>query len=428
MQSMMTAKLNLPQSLRRLYGFLRFIVQRMLALNMTQVASSLTFTTLLAIIPLLTVTLIVISAFPVFAEFNSRFKSVLISTLVPSFADKINVYLDQFVSNVGNLTAFGLIALCVTALLLLRTIAEAFNAIWRVRTPRSLPQQLLVYWTVLTLGPLLLGAGLSVWRLFYSSFGTRDDWPFVARLLETCSSLVFTTMILWLLYRVVPNRSVPARHALVGALSAAVVIELGRYSFAYYVGSLASYQLLYGAFASLPVFLLWLYCLWLVVLGGAILTSSLSYWRGEAWLRPDDARRNFQDTIEILLLLYQGQKDGRAVNLYQMRQRIRAGFDQLGMLLETLVKHAYVQQGRDGWVLKRSADHIMLSDVLRLYISDQATDQANRIEETVNAFLQPIFSSLDISLQTFAEQTALADISLPATPEPDPELPPESEG
>ena len=422
---MMPAKLTFPQTVRRLYGFIRFIVQRALALNMTQVASSLTFTTLLAIIPLFTVTLMVISAFPVFADFNNRFKSVLLSTLVPSYADKISVYLEQFVHNVGNLTAFGLIALGVTALLLLRTIEEAFNAIWRVRTPRSLPQQLLVYWTVLTLGPLLLGGGLSVWRLFYASFGTRADWPFVARLLETFSSLGFTAMILWLLYRVVPNRSVPARHALVGALSTAVVIEIGRYSFAYYVDSMASYQLLYGAFASLPVFLLWLYCLWLVVLGGAILTSSLSYWRGEAWLRPDDARRNFQDTIELLLLLHKGQQEGRAVNLYQMRQRIRAGFDQLGMLLEMLAKHAYVQQGRDGWVLKRGADHIQLSDVLRLFISDRADDQLNQIEAAINAFLQPIFASLDISLQAFAEQTALTEISLPATPEPDPELPPE---
>lgn len=425
---MNAAKFILPFSRRRLIGFARFIIQRMIALNMTQVASSLTFTTLLAIIPLFTVTLIVISAFPVFTEFSERFKSVLLGALVPDFADKIGIYLDQFVHNVGNLTAFGLIALCVTALLLMRTIEQAFNAIWRVRTARALPQQLLVYWTVLTLGPLLLGAGLSVWRLFYADFGTRADWPVAARLLETFSSLIFTAMILWLLYRVVPNRSVPARHALIGALCTATVIEIGRYGFAYYVGSLASYQLLYGAFASLPVFLLWLYCLWLVVLAGAILTSSLSYWRGEAWLRPDDARRSFQDAIEVLLLLYQGQQSGRAINLYQMRQHIRAGFDQLGVLLDILASHAYVQQGRDGWVLKRSAESIMLNEILRLFIADKSTDQLNQIEIALNTFLKPVFASLHVSLQSFAEQTALTKIDIPSAAEPDPELPSEPDG
>ncbi len=388
----------------RFFGFTRFLLRRMLELRMTQAAASLTFTTLLALVPLFTVTLIVLSAFPVFGEFADRFKLLALGTLVPEYADKVGDYIKEFLRNVGNLTAAGVIFLGIAAFLLLRTIENAFNDIWATRERRGLTQQLLVYWMILTLGPLLIGAGFTLWRWLHHRFGVPGDWPMLAHLVNFSSAWITTTALLWLVYRVVPNRHVPWRHALVGALLAALLIEGGRYAFSYYVGKVASYQLVYGAFASLPIFLLWLYCLWLVVLAGAIVTASLSYWRGAAWRRSSDIRRRFQDAVEILLRLHEAQREGRALQLVHLREHISAGDDQIGFLLDTLTRKKMIHKGRDGWVLQRSAETLRLNEVMRLFLDEHPPEPENVVETELQKLLLPAFEGLNVSLEDLARR------------------------
>ncbi|MCL2310796.1 MAG: YihY family inner membrane protein [Proteobacteria bacterium] len=388
----------------RIFGFTRFLLRRMLELRMTQAAASLTFATLLALVPLFTVALTVLSAFPVFEDFARRFKRLALGMLVPEYADKIGVYVEEFLRNVGNLTAAGVILLGIAAFVLLHTIESAFNDIWATRNRRSLMQQCLVYWMILTLGPLLIGIGFTLWRWLHRHFGVSDDWPILAYLFHFLSTWGTTVILLWLVYRVVPNRHVLWRHALVGALFAASLVEGGRYAFSYYVGKVTSYQLVYGAFASLPIFLLWLYCLWLVVLAGATTTASLSYWRGAAWQRPCDFRRRFQDAVEILLLLYGAQHEGKALQLNHLRKHIGAGDDQIGFLLDTLTHKKMIHRGHDGWVLQRSAEALRLDEVMRLFLDEQPPASEDLVEIELQGLLHPIFEKLNISLDELARR------------------------
>ncbi|MDR0251489.1 MAG: YihY family inner membrane protein [Burkholderiales bacterium] len=396
----------------RIFGFTRFLLRRMLELRMTQAAASLTFATLLALVPLFTVALIVLSAFPVFGEFADRFKLLALGMLVPEYADKVGDYVEEFLRNVGNLTAAGVILLGIAAFVLLHTIESAFNDIWATRNRRSLMQQCLVYWMVLTLGPLLIGAGFTLWRWLHHYFGVSSDWPTLAYLFHFLSTWGTTTVLLWLVYRVVPNRHVPRRHALVGASFSALLLEGGRYAFSYYVGKVTSYQLVYGAFASLPIFLLWLYCLWLFVLAGAIVTASLSYWRGAAWRRPCDFRRRFQDAVEILLQLHEAQREGRALQLTHLRKRIKAGDDQIGFLLDTLTHKKMIHRGHDGWVLQRCAETLRLDEVMRLFLDEHLPESEDLVEIELQGLLHPIFEKLNISLDELAQRVKVRKAQL----------------
>ncbi len=390
----------------RFLDFFRFIVHRVVELRMTGVAASLTYTTLLAIVPFFTVALIVVSAFPVFSEFHERFQTFVFGTLVPDYASGVGEAINTFVSNVGSLTAPGIIFLAVAALLLLNTIEDAFNDIWGVRKSRARIYQLLVYWMILTLGPLLVGIGFTVWHALYDQFGRGDEWPLLTLIFQYISSFAVTTLCLWIVYRFVPNRYVYARHALIGALVAAFFFEAARSAFSWYVGQVASYQIMYGAFASLPVFLLWVYCLWLIVLGGAVIAASMPFWRGLAWRRSTDARRNFQDAVEILLTLYEAQRQGKALTTNQLRRRIDAADEQIDDLLDRMAERDFVQEGKydhgESWVLKTRAEMIKLADVMRIFLDDQTFEQKNGIEDELRLLLRPLFIELDISLEALA--------------------------
>jgi len=386
-------------------GFLRFLMRRMAELHINQVAASLTFTTLLALVPLLTVTLIVISAFPVFSDYSVRFKVLLLTTLVPEFAGKvITVYMRQFTENASSLTAAGIAMLGASALMLMVTIERTFNGIWRVERSRPFLQQMLVYWTVLTLGPLLLGVGLSSWSWLYKTSGLKHSHPVVALTIQIVGSIGLTTLVLWFLYRLVPNRFVPADQAAIGALVTALLLEVTKRGFGYYITEMASYQLVYGAFASVPIFLLWVFCLWFVVLAGAMFTASLSYWEGGAWRRSFDPRRRFQDAVEALLMLHQAQSSGGALRLTDLRREIRVGYDELGQLLDKLAVLQYVQVGADGWVLKRRAESIQLVDLFRQFVYKSTPDQDDDVAESLEALLSPAFDSLDLTLDEFARR------------------------
>ncbi|MDR0588293.1 MAG: YihY family inner membrane protein [Burkholderiales bacterium] len=403
--------LSFISSLSRRYpilDFARFVVRQTIELKMTRVAASLTFTMLLAIVPFFTVALIVLSAFPVFSDFKSRFQHLVFGALVPEYVEKVGDYLNAFISNVGNLTAPGLIVLAVVALMLLRTIEDAFNGIWCVKKSRPLRLQLLVYWMILTLGPLLIGIGFTLWRWINHSLPMTSSVHLPNVVLQHTNSLIVTTLFLLLMYRFVPNRAVRLRHAFFGAITAAIFIEIARVAFSWYVNKIASYQLIYGAFASLPVFLLWLYCLWLIVLAGAIVAASMSYWRGAAWRRVPDFRRNFQDAIEILLILYEEQKKGGSISVTKLRRILNVADEQLYYLLDELAQKGFVQQGGeqqgDTWVLKMSAEHLKLSDVMRIFIDGQPFNPGAEIEQKLGRLLQPLFDSLNVSLKTFSEQ------------------------
>ena len=388
----------------KICAFAWFVVRRFSEERVPQAAASMTFTTLLALVPVLTVMIAVASIFPVFDRWSDSFVSFVNQTIVPQGADMVFDYIDAFRDQANRLTAIGSVMLVVTSLMLIRTIDNAFNRIWRVNTQRPWMMQFLVYWALLTFGPLSLGVGISfmVGSVQDSVLSSgAQQWTDA---LKTAARLAFMTVLLWGLYRFVPNRFVPARQAFVGALITAFCLETARFLFTWYMGNFDGYRSIYGAFAAVPFFLLWLNLLWTMLLGGAVLTSSLSYWQGEAFRRGFDSRGRFDDVLKILLLLDAAQKEGKALPVQEFRRHINMGYDELGELLEKLARYGYIYSGRQGWVLKTGADSIELSELFKLFVYRPLPVERDHVNQAVDAVMTPCLQTLNMTLAEFDAQ------------------------
>ncbi|WP_424776078.1 YihY family inner membrane protein [Neisseria cinerea] len=388
----------------KICAFAWFVIRRFSEERVPQAAASMTFTTLLALVPVLTVMVAVASIFPIFDRWSDSFVSFVNQTIVPQGADMVFDYIDAFRDQANRLTAIGSVMLVVTSLMLIRTIDNAFNRIWRVNMQRPWMMQFLVYWALLTFGPLSLGVGISfmVGSVQDSVLSSgAQQWTDA---LKTAARLAFMTVLLWGLYRFVPNRFVPARQAFVGALITAFCLETARFLFTWYMGNFDGYRSIYGAFAAVPFFLLWLNLLWTLLLGGAVLTSSLSYWQGEAFRRGFDSRGRFDDVLKILLLLDAAQKEGRTLSVQEFRRHINMGYDELGELLEKLARYGYIYSGRQGWVLKTGADSIELSELFKLFVYRPLPVERDHVNQAVDAVMTPCLQTLNMTLAEFDAQ------------------------
>lgn len=388
----------------KICAFAWFVVRRFDEERVPQAAASMTFTTLLALVPVLTVMVAVASIFPVFDRWSDSFVSFVNQTIVPQGADMVFDYINAFREQANRLTAIGSVMLVVTSLMLIRTIDNTFNRIWRVNSQRPWMMQFLVYWALLTFGPLSLGVGISFMVGSVQDAALASGAPQWSGALRTAATLTFMTLLLWGLYRFVPNRFVPARQAFVGALATAFCLETVRSLFTWYMGNFDGYRSIYGAFAAVPFFLLWLNLLWTLVLGGAVLTSSLSYWQGEAFRRGFDSRGRFDDVLKILLLLDAAQKEGKALPVQEFRRHINMGYDELGELLEKLARYGYIYSGRQGWVLKTGADSIELSELFKLFVYRPLPVERDHVNQAVDAVMMPCLQTLNMTLAEFDAQ------------------------
>jgi membrane protein len=245
-----------------------------------QIAASLAFTTMLAIVPVITVALTAISAFPVFRELLQYVERFLVRIMLPESAAVVAGYAAQFAENAARLTTLGIALIFVTAVLVLLTIDRAFNQIWRVPRPRGLVPRLVVYWALLTVGPPLIGASLALTSWLVSqSLGMVKGMPRAAEMMLDVVPVLLTAFAFTLAYIAIPNRRVRVRDALTGGVGAAVAFEATKHGFAFFIAQVPTYKLVYGAFASVPIFLLWIYLSWVVVLLGAVTAAVMPEWR-----------------------------------------------------------------------------------------------------------------------------------------------------
>jgi membrane protein len=272
-----------PAFLRDSARFLAFVFRRWKEDRCPQVAGSLTFTTLLALVPLFTVVVTVLAAMPFFEGVMVQIKIFLLLNLVPEIAGKIiTVYMWQFAEAAGRLTTVSLAALFAMAISMLFTVDNEFNVIWRVDRRRPVWLSAIGYSALIVLGPALMG--LSLWATSWLVAASLDRVAMSSRLEAMALGVVpvsVSALAFFLVYRIIPNRHVPALHATAGGVLAAIVFEVMKSLFAAYIRAVPTYQLVYGAFAAIPIFLLWLYLAWLVVLFGAEFTASLSDWQRE---------------------------------------------------------------------------------------------------------------------------------------------------
>lgn len=263
---------------RQLGLFIRLVVRRFADDRGLQTASALTYTTLLSLIPFLVVFLAILSAFGAVADMRETVKAAVMDVLVPTSRAQVAGQIDQFLANAERLTGPGLAAIAVTAIMLLFTIEGTFNRIWRVASPRSLVLRILRFWTVLTLGPVLLGASLSL----TSYFVVVADDDIVGGAIQELSRLlplVLQWLAFTLLYIAVPHTRVRFRHAAIGGLVAAILFEGLKVGFAIYIDNADNFRVIYGALAAIPIFLMWLYASWSVILMGAEVTAALPQWQ-----------------------------------------------------------------------------------------------------------------------------------------------------
>lgn len=345
---------------RWLLGFFCLVVRQYQAKECQKSAASLTYVTLFATVPMMTVTYSMFSIIPAFQSLGDQFQGMLFDHLLPNSEQDLGKYLQDFSAQARQLTAAGLAFLTVSAYLMLKNIEANFNAIWGVARGRRGVANFLLYWAVLSLGPLLLGAALAM-STYLTSFrllvGPYDSLGLIETVLQL-APWVLTWAAFTLLFVAVPNCKVPVAHALIGGFVTTVFFQALKGVFSWIVGH-SSFTLVYGAFAAVPLFLLWVNLMWTVILGGAVFVHTIN--AHQIGLRD----RNYPDLLASLLILwrcYLASRDGKAV---PERALLFQGLstDQWMRLSEALVKHRVLTTNYQG-------DYLLCHDLKSLRLLD----------------------------------------------------------
>ncbi|MDD5325437.1 MAG: YihY family inner membrane protein [Polaromonas sp.] len=350
--------------------------------HMGLTASSLTFTTLIALVPFFTVALAVFTAFPMFAKLQDALQGWLMQSLIPdNIARQVLGYLTQFSRQASKLGIAGLAVLLVTAIALVLTIDRTLNGIWRVKKSRPLAQRVLIYWATLTLGPLLLAASLAVTSYVLSaSRGLVDALPVSLRFLLDLVQFFLVAGGMAGLYRYVPNTYVKSAHAWAGGLFVAAGLELAKKLLAIYLDMVPTYSLVYGAFATLPILLVWIYVSWVIVLMGAVIAAYLPSLLAGVARRGSAHGWLFQLAIEVLQQLDKARTMARkGLSAARLAELLRVDALQLEPVLETLVALDWVGQLNDlegaaesRYLLLADPDATLLEPLLEQLLLDKA--------------------------------------------------------
>ena len=380
----------MTRALRRLGRFLLHVARRFDEVRCLQIASSLTFTTLLALVPLVTIALTLMSAFPVFSGLGEHIHQFLLANMLPEAAGKVVTgYIEQFSGRAGRLTALGTAVLAVTAFMMMFTIERAFNSIWRVSRARPVAQRVLIYWATLTLGPVLIGVSLSITSYIIStSLGYATQVPLAGAAIVGLAPFVLACAAFTFLYYVVPNRAVRLRHALLGGFVAALAFEIMKRGFALYIAKFPTYTLVYGAFAVIPIFLLWIYFSWVVIVIGALIAA----------LAPDFAalgdagspsRTGIGDVLEVLLILARAQQGPELLELAQIARRASLTGDQAETILQRMVARGWVARSAgDRYALVCDTEKLLMAEVYREFVLDGGGPAGAARSDAVRAFLE----------------------------------------
>lgn len=293
--------------------FIRFVLYRFEADRCREIAGSLTYTTLFAIVPMLTVFLVIVSSIKALEPARQQMQTWIYSNFLPKTSIAFDKTLNAFTENSSNLTIIGILFLFVTTVLMLSSIELAFNRIWRVRQARGGIVGFMRYWTIISLGPIILGTAFvlsstvaSMNLLSNTVAGYQFDFAYVLLFI----SFALTCLGFSLLYWTIPNRSVPIKSAVIAGIFSGVVFELLKNLFGFIMSNFTSYQLVYGAFAALPIFLLWIYTSWLVVLLGVEISYAITAFHSDKTTK----RHPILMLLDVLELFHQKQKRGGTVS------------------------------------------------------------------------------------------------------------------
>ncbi|MAY02141.1 MAG: hypothetical protein CMQ38_04070 [Gammaproteobacteria bacterium] len=381
-------------------------------------AKALTYMSLFAVIPLLTLIASILSAFPAFQVFGNQIQSMIFERLLPSSSSELEAYFTSFSDQARNLTWVGALMLVVTAFLMLLNIERSFNRIWEVKESRKGLNSFLLYWSVMSLGPILLGLGLAI-SSYITSLNLFDSFLGVSESLGTTSillnlfPLLLTTGAFTLLYVAVPNCGVRFVHGVIGGLVVALSFMLVKQVFTWFI-ALASYQFVYGTFAAVPIFLLWIYLCWMVILLGANLVRSLPAYRTQY------KSVKVHPCILVLALLHHfwcQQQKGESVSLSSLIKE-HWPFNEISMRKVFKIlqdRHIVRECGSDEYILVRDMNNLAVLELFSWFkvalprardfdkLPQLITGHINNLEDVRQRFASIEASSEEVFQMSFAQ-------------------------
>jgi membrane protein len=386
-----------------------YVLRRFTRDSCPSVAASLSYTSLLAMVPMMAIGLAMFAAFPAFSGMRDQLIRAVLENTAPSLAIMVEEHLQSFIRNAGETSGAGILGLVVTAILLINTIQTAFDRIWGGGRGFKL-YRLPVYWLLITLGPLLFGVAFSLsgWAFAMAQSANVTGVSGAVRLLSAVMPFLLQAMGFALFYRLIPTKPVRIADAALGALVAALLFELLKRGFGVYLSFLGSYQTLYGALATLPIFLIWMYLGWLTVLFGAEVTAALPEWRSGR--RDPDDRPRRGDVLGLALGVLTVLRNAQSApvggeKFDRVAGELGAEAGKLTQVMEALRGARFIVRSEaNRWVLARDLATVTLGELVRalqLSLGDaldtptQAAALMTRLAEAERAMLdRPIADSL----------------------------------
>ncbi len=408
LQKAMSPSLHTPSTrwtAPRLRDLWQFVARRLREERLFEVAGSLTYTSVLALVPVLTIAFAIFTTFPLFTTFRDSLETYFVQSVMPKgIANTILDYLTQFSSKASRLSAVGAVFLMVTAIMMFGTVDRTLNRIWRVRESRPVLQSLVVYWAVMTVGPLLIGASLTAASEFLPLLGGTLRAPSMLRsAFSLLLSLSLSTLAFALLYQTVPNRFVDWREAMIGGLVAAIAFEITRRFFAFSINIGGGYRAIYGALATIPVFLIWVYLFWFITLLGAVVAAALPVMRYERWWHRAAPGSEFLDAIAVLKVLFDARKSNAAIDVLKIRELTQLGMEESESLLQRMHDAGWVgrirsqrlpglqwrrsaQARQERWALLVNPEKLAIAEVFRefAFTPDIESGLSGEIAQMIN--------------------------------------------
>jgi len=333
-------------------------------------ASSLSYTTLLAVVPLAAIGFSILSAFPVFDQIRGDLQAFVLKIFLPQNVDAVREQFDLFLKNTRELTAVGTVALAVTAVILLDTVDTWLNVIWRQPEVRPLVQRLTMYWAILTVTPLLAGSSIAVSTLLFAEANIgmfQVSWVDIGAFRWLPTLLLFAAFTVS--FMVIPYRKVRLGYAAIGAAVAALLYDGLKWGFTQYFKAFPSYETLYGALSVVPLLLVWMYLVWCAILFGAQTAAALPEWLAFRRHGPTTDTRTTRRLAQALVMLhglFKAGQSGRPVDTETLMAPLSDSADTLEPMLETLEANHYIaRSNEDAWVLSRDPATITLYDLAR---------------------------------------------------------------
>lgn len=380
---------------------LMFAVSRLINEGLTSKAASLSYTSITSAVPLLAVILSLFTAFPIFNDFKFYLDEFLSDSLFPAtISVQVLSYLNTFADAASGLTVVGTIFLVVTSIMLMTTIEVALNQIFQVKKPRPILQRVLIYWAILSIGPFALA--LSLWAsalVVQETIGS--GFSFLRSFLSFIIPVIFSGFLMSLLYFIVPNRRIKFRDAMIGGFFTAIIFEIMRLGFTLYLSYFPTYTLIYGAFAILPIFLIWVYISWLLVLLGAYIVSLMPQIRRGVIAQDSLSGARLLLATRVLRILHEQRKlHTPGLSEAQLLSLIPSSYNNINFVLETLNSLGYVMRSADGrdavWALICDDNH-PIKPLVDCFIFNEQMDEVLS-DAKIHDILQRTFDNENVPI------------------------------